>query len=489
MTMNPRLAAIAAAASLLLLGCEPYERVNPLDPALPLEVRIEGPDTIFSVNDTVAYRAVTDSDRADLPFVWSVSDLGRLKVVDAATGTITSLTNGEARVRATLGSRTYEKTVVVSQRPVRLRLTSPNPVTEFASLGEGADFNAAVVDERGVPVPGGTVGLVWTSLNPAVADVVNGRVTARGNGETWIRATVGTRVDSALVRVQQVPTSLQFGSDIYVIGLPGGTVQRAPIVRDARGNAINNPSGLTLTSSRSTFQVTNSGLVQAQGFGSTVLTARLGTLQATTNVRVAGGAPPTVQRLSAVRTALNSQTSGHEFLLIELDARDGQFDMDEARFDVYSTTETWLTTRLLPLDQGVADVSTHLAISPIPTAGRVEVRLRDAALNNSAMSQVAVRINPVEGSPDVIVRELQFQAGTIEIPVTVIPGSADLRRVYVFAFTPAHEVVFSRSWAVTAGGDLVLPIALPPGTNAAFLGVLVSDVVGNLSLIRTRNLP
>jgi hypothetical protein len=465
----------------LLGGCSAYERTNPLDPSYPLVLTIVGPDTIRSVNDTVQFQLVAEPAHSALPVVWSTSAAIRLNTVDGQPGTFTSIANGTAVIKAEVGPHVAEKEVVVEQRPVRLSISPPGPA-QLSSLGEVLNLTASIVDAKNSPLANAPGDLQWLSSDLSVADVSNGRVTARGNGQAWIHATSLGQADSMRVSVQQLPVTMQFNNASYTIAIPGGSVQTVLSVRDARNNLIASPAGLTLTSSRSTFQVGSSGLVQSTGFGSTVVTARLGELTATTNVRVIGGTAPVVSALNAGLTGFPG--SPRNFLLIEMDTRDSELDLDEATLEVYSTAVTWMATRVVPLVQGQASLTTVVAIPQMANAGTVRVRVRDAALNNSSQTTWVVSPQPQAGAPDVNILGATTAPGSVTVTAQPIKGVGDLRALYLFGFDAAGEVVLSTNVPQPNVAGEVITLNNPTGLQIAYVGAVVSDTAGRLSLLK-----
>ena len=480
--MNPHRLFVTATVLAAAAACQAYDRTNPLDPEYAMEVTILGPDSVFSVNDTVQFHIQTEPSHSGLPFVWSSGDVGRFPTVETAPpGVFTSRANGTVTIRATLGGRTVEKEVVISQKPVKLMIAPP-PTTDFVSLGDFLNLSAAIVDAKSTPVQGATTTLEWSSSNANVVEVVNGRATARANGSAWVKASSLGQADSVRLTVQQVPATLQFGNANYTIGIPGGSVQTALTTRDARGNPIPSPQGLAVTSSRSTFQVNATGLVQSSGFGSTVITAQLGELTATTNVRVVGGTAPVTNAVEAAVTSLGPVAKN--FLLIELTARDSELDLDEATLEVYSTADLWMLTRVIPLEQGTA---TDLAVLAVPNAGQagtVRVRLRDAALNSSAQTVWDVATQPTAESPDISIESVVANgSGGLSVRVQATRGDADLRNVHVVGLAANGEVVVLETRP--ASTDPVTVTLTPPGAPAVVtIGAVATDIEGGVSPLR-----
>ncbi len=86
----------------------------------------------------------------------------------------------------------------------------------FAALEDTARINVEATDQYGNPVPGGE--LSWSSHDSTVASVVNGLVTARGNGSTAIVAVGGDQSDTATVRVVQLATAASISAGDAQIG-------------------------------------------------------------------------------------------------------------------------------------------------------------------------------------------------------------------------------------------------------------------------------
>lgn len=112
----------------------------------------------------------------------------------------------------------------------------------FGALGSTHQLTAAVLDQRGDPIPGAAV--VWSSDNPAVADVNAGLVTAKAVGSTKVRGTVtvakGSIVDSATMTVTQVPAHfLKFAGDLQIDTVSGTLPTPVTVqVTDSNGNTV-----------------------------------------------------------------------------------------------------------------------------------------------------------------------------------------------------------------------------------------------------------
>src|SRR5688572_508820 len=123
--MRPHLLLVLSLAVAGTAGCDGYVRTNPLDPEYPIALSIVGPDTIYSVNDTVTFQVTTEPSHPNLAFIWSAADPARLELLPPTLGRFASRQNGPTRLRVEYGTHSAEKTVVVKQRAVGLRIAPP----------------------------------------------------------------------------------------------------------------------------------------------------------------------------------------------------------------------------------------------------------------------------------------------------------------------------------------------------------------------------
>ncbi|MGH7674056.1 MAG: hypothetical protein ACREMV_02195, partial [Gemmatimonadales bacterium] len=125
--------------------------------------------------------------------------------------------------------------------PTSLDLT---PVSRaFTALGQTQQFAATVLDQRGDSMAGAGAGVTWGSSNTGVVNITaGGLATSAGAGSAFVRATLGTVIDSAAVSVTQTAGQIEVsGGDAQT----GGVAQQLllPIlvrVLDAGGFAMPN---------------------------------------------------------------------------------------------------------------------------------------------------------------------------------------------------------------------------------------------------------
>lgn len=185
--------------------------------------------------------------------------------------------------------------------PVRIRVDVAEARLE--SLGDTARLVAVVVDGDGAALPGFAVrwrleraGVVDTTARPGVL-----RAIRNGQVRVWAElvASTGTvspdggyRIDTASVPVDivvaQRPASVSLPTAEQALWSRGTRLPLAPIVRDARGNAIveSAPTVTWSSSDAAVATVDAAGVVQAVGDGSARIRATVGGLSADVGVRV-----------------------------------------------------------------------------------------------------------------------------------------------------------------------------------------------------------
>ena len=208
-TLTARLLGVATLTATLLdatLPSPPPSLVTTLVVS-PAVLRLTAPaDTLRSLGDTVrlAIGAIdaVGGEIAGLTAQWSSSDT--LIATVSSDGLVTGTSNGSVEIRARVGSLIASATVVTRQRAAALRFAPGSLLLD--ALGADSVIAATVLDARGSELRDLSPSLVWSSGSPAVATVVEGRVTALTNGATWARVSAGTLRDSMMVDVRQRAT-------------------------------------------------------------------------------------------------------------------------------------------------------------------------------------------------------------------------------------------------------------------------------------------
>lgn len=237
---------------------DPYVHTNPYDPAVPVEINIAGPDTLFSYAELAQFTVATIPGFPDSAIVWTVdsvtvprgdffgvtdtivtgalflkaSGAGAFQVIapplEPATLTIAvgasigSIDTTVSREYVTMQTKEYRhsgyRSVVVTQRLTSIQLLCPdshacNPVAvggTWSMLIEGFDALGhgvyAISNVPGYPrsdTPVATLAVRDSTIASVVpVGIRTATVTARKTGSTWIVATRGSLVDSLQLVVQ-----------------------------------------------------------------------------------------------------------------------------------------------------------------------------------------------------------------------------------------------------------------------------------------------
>lgn len=211
---------------------------------------------------------------------WSSSAPG-VATVDAS-GLVTAVGNGTARITATAGSASGSAQVTVRQSASSV-IVSP-PSLDFTALGDTLRALAAVSDEDGQPIVGAAVG--WSSDDPDVATVDStGLVTAVAEGTATITATVGTAHGAANVSVQQMPDTMEVTAPRGALAI-GDSLQLTATVLDRNRHPIGGLTAAWSSSDPSVATVDRDGWVRGVAEGSVDITAEAAGLGASKTLAV-----------------------------------------------------------------------------------------------------------------------------------------------------------------------------------------------------------
>ena len=132
-------------------------------------------------------------------------------------------------------------------------------------------LSVTVKDEKNRPVPGVTVS--WSSSNPAVASVISGLVTARGNGKATITARSGNEFGNADITVEQLPHTIKITPAGRLRIVAGQSQQLSATVCDPNNNPIAGAEVRWESQGPSIATVNSNGLITAKGDGQTNIIA------------------------------------------------------------------------------------------------------------------------------------------------------------------------------------------------------------------------
>jgi len=147
------------------------------------------------------------------------------------------------------------------------------PKTVTVLVGDSMQLSASVIMSNNRPPNSVT----WTSENTGLASVsASGVVHGRGVGPLFIRATSGSKRDSAAVTVvapSPLPVAFVGVAPSSVTVTVGGTVSLVATLKDANGNPLTGRATTWASGSTGVVTVSAAGLVTAAGVGSATITA------------------------------------------------------------------------------------------------------------------------------------------------------------------------------------------------------------------------
>jgi YVTN family beta-propeller protein len=174
--------------------------------------------------------------------------------------------------------------------PAQVATVTVTPAASpLASIGQTVQLSVTAADSAGhsITVTGSAV--TWSSSNTAAATVsATGLVTATGNGNSTISATVAGVMGTATVSVAQVVTSVAVTPGASTLVSLGATAQLTGTPQDANGNPVPGQTVIWSSSNNGIATVSPAGLVTAVANGGPVtITATVGTLSGTATATVA----------------------------------------------------------------------------------------------------------------------------------------------------------------------------------------------------------
>ncbi|HWC75202.1 MAG TPA: Ig-like domain-containing protein [Gemmatimonadales bacterium] len=178
--------------------------------------------TLHSVGATLT-PAISGNDARGNPVSASAlqwTSNAAVATVNAVTGVITAVAEGQTKVIATSGSLADTVAVTVDQIPATIRISPANFGTPDVAMrtSQTAPFYAAVLDSLGQPAPHDSV--TWSTDNAAVADVaatatLDSTVITTGiAGTANITATAGP---ATATRVVTVGAGLSYATDVQSV--------------------------------------------------------------------------------------------------------------------------------------------------------------------------------------------------------------------------------------------------------------------------------
>lgn len=165
--------------------------------ATKVEILAESETIAIEPGQTMTLEAKCYPEDADLTDVTWSTDYAAVASVDAATGKVTGVVPGFARIRASYSDKVYDE-ITVKVNAVAAQAVEVDPSSVEIGVGEKKRLNAVFTPSNATDMP------VWTSGNLAVAtvDSETGVVTAKSIGTATIKVQAGSVSGTCEVKVK-----------------------------------------------------------------------------------------------------------------------------------------------------------------------------------------------------------------------------------------------------------------------------------------------
>ena len=346
----------------------------------------------------------------------------------------------------------------------------------FGAIGSQQQLAATVLDQRGDPIPSASI--VWSSDNPAVADVSGGGLaTAFAVGSTKLRGTVtltkGSIVDSATVSVTQVPAHFNKFAGDNQIDTASGTLPTAITVQvtDTTAHPISQivvafavtSGGGHISSAADTTDATGRASVQwtlGSSVGPNVMTATAavtlpGNPATFTASAVLAGSSPSV--------AVNGGNGQHGLIGAPLNFAPSVVVVDGAGTPIAGKQVTFAVSG------GAGAISGGNAVTD--ANGIASVGSWTVGAGANAVTATVVDTGTVVGNP-------------VTFTATGDPQAYHIDVRFITTMTPTEQAAFTNAaakWESIIFGDVPdIQITIPPGscgTGSPGLNEIVDDIV------------
>jgi uncharacterized protein YjdB len=222
--------------------------------------------TLASIDDSLRLLVAGRNDRGDLipnlVLGWSTPDPSVVQLLDS--GRVRAIGAGTARVIVTANGLADTSRITVTNAPASIDLLVPYDSLPF--VGDTVTPPMDIRNSRGAPLAATSVN--WSSDDPSVARVSTaGLVTAKGVGETFIRATSGVLGDSLRVIVENDPAVVVIDGTLDSLTALGQRIFYTAEARNASGAVLVGYPVQWRSTNTAVATVTTGGLVTATGYG------------------------------------------------------------------------------------------------------------------------------------------------------------------------------------------------------------------------------
>lgn len=156
-------------------------------------------------DDATLTATINPSNATDKSITWSSSNPS---VATVNNGKVTAVGTGNATITATAGGKSASCTVTVSEANVAVTGVTLSQTTLTLNPNGSATLTATVN-----PANATEQAVTWSSSNPSVAAVNNGKVTAVGAGSATVTATAGSKSASCAVTVSRAKCVITYGAN------------------------------------------------------------------------------------------------------------------------------------------------------------------------------------------------------------------------------------------------------------------------------------
>jgi hypothetical protein len=211
---------------------------------------------------------------------WFTLDPGLVRV--SGEGLVTALAVGTARVVASLDAGADTAAVTISNDPATVEV---KPDTALAtSLGDTLVFHAVARNGGGDSV---AATFSWRTPDSTIVLLLgDGRAIAQAVGTARVIAVVGTKADTGVAKVTNVPTAIDITPTARVYTSPGDMDTLPVVITNARGAQMPRGSVTWTSDDAAVARVSTSGVVTAIDTGHTVVRATSGSIADSVQITV-----------------------------------------------------------------------------------------------------------------------------------------------------------------------------------------------------------
>lgn len=491
-----------------LLSC-----AEPTAPVQPASVELSVSElTLASLTESAPLVATVKSSNGTVltgvTLQWTSSDDAIATV--SASGVVTAVGNGTARISVSAGSSiSASTTVTVEQVPVSLSFA--DTAFTITALTDTTSIPVSFLDARQQVIR--NIALTWSSSDSLVAAVAStGLVTARSNGVVTVSATAGSLSASGRVRVSQVATAVELSRTGILLESLTDTVRAAAIVVDRKGQPLAGIAALWSTFDSAIATVTAEGLITGVGTGTATIRARHDSLVG--DITVVVNQTPASLELSSSALQFESLTDTATIIATVKDARGHLVDAAIVQWISSDTSRVrvnnaGLTTSIangaavvtatagelsVPVTVDVAQVAASLSIErdslrlvALPDTVPVSATVRDAL--GVLMPQAVVTWSVVNTGVATVTAEgaiIAVSNGATSASATSGTASDSLS-VIVQQFARTVETTTLNATLVNIGDTLILGGTLFDARGTAIVGRAPQWIVGDTAVVTVSN--